>query len=134
VIVALKVSFAIELQLIGGVIIIQILPSVVLGLYTRWFHHWALVAGWVAGMGLSVYMLYVTPSKTAAHFGSASFAFSTWGFDTKVTIWTGAVGLVVNLVVAAALTPLLGRLPRGRDDTSPADYEEADVVAAPGTV
>ena len=66
--------------------------------------------------------------------GSASFAFSTWGFDTKVTIWTGAVGLVVNLVVAAALTPLLGRLPRGRDQTSPADYEEADVVAAPGAI
>ena len=141
VIVVLKVSFAIELQLIGGVIIIEILPSVVFGLYTRWFHHWALVAGWVAGMGLSVYMLYITPSKTAAHFGSASFAFSAWGINTKVTIWTGIVGLVVNLIVATALTPLLGRLPRGRDDTSPADYEEAeapamalDPPAAPGTV
>ena len=140
VIVVLKVSFAIELQLIGGVIIIEILPSVVLGLYTRWFHHWALVAGWVAGMGLSVYMLYITPSKTAAHFGSASFAFSAWGINTKVTIWTGIVGLVVNLIVATALTPLLGRLPRGRDDTSPADYEEGeapamalDPPAAPGT-
>jgi hypothetical protein len=46
-------------------------------------------------MGLSVYMLYVTASKTAAHSGSASFAFSTWGFDTKVTIWTGIVGIAV---------------------------------------
>ncbi len=141
VIVALKVSFAIELQLIGGVIIIEILPAVVFGLYTRWFHHWALVAGWVVGMGLSVYMLYVTSSKTATHFGSASFAFSTWGFNTKVTIWTGIVGLVANLIVASALTPLLGRLPRGRDETSPADYEEGeapamslDPPAAPGTV
>jgi solute:Na+ symporter, SSS family len=135
VIVSLKLSFAIELQLIGGVIVVQILPPVVLGLYTRWFHRWALVAGWVVGMGLSVYMLYVTSSKTAAHFGSASFAFKTWGFDTKMTIWTGIVGLLANLIVAAALTPLLGRLPRGQDDTSPADYEEAEappIALGPG--
>jgi SSS family solute:Na+ symporter len=122
VIVGLKVSFAIELQLIGGVIVIQILPPLVLGLYTRWFHRWALIAGWIAGMGLSIYMLWITPSKTAAHFGSASFAFSSWGFDTKITIWTGIVGVVANLVVAAVLTPLLRRAPRGNDETQPADY------------
>ena len=132
VIVGLKLTFALEFQLIGGVVVIEILPSVVLGLYTRWFHRWALVAGWIVGMGLSVYMLYVTPSKTATHFGSASFAFSTWGFHTSVTIWTGIVGVAANLVVATALTPLLRRLPRGRDETSPADYlkEEAPAMAA----
>jgi hypothetical protein len=74
-------------------------------------------------MGLSIYMLYVTPSKTAVHFGSASFAFKTWGFDTEVTIWTGIVGLVANLIVATVLNPLFGRLPRGHDETSAADYE-----------
>jgi SSS family solute:Na+ symporter len=126
VIVALKVSFAIEFQLIGGVVVIEILPAVVLGLYTRWFHRWALVAGWMVGMGLSLYMLYVTPGKTTNHFGSASFAFSTWGFNTKVTIWTGIVGLIANLIVATVLTLLFARLPRGRDETSPADYEEAE--------
>ena len=131
VIVGLKPSFAIEFQLIGGVVIIQILPAVVLGLYTRWYHRWALAAGWVVGMGLSVYMVYVTPSKTAAHFGSASFAFKTWGFDTKMTIWTGIIGLLANLIVATALTPLLSRLPRGRDETSPADYEDAEAPAIP---
>ncbi|HEY2521153.1 MAG TPA: sodium:solute symporter [Streptosporangiaceae bacterium] len=131
VIVGLKPSFAIEFQLIGGVVIIQILPAVVLGLYTRWYHRWALAAGWVVGMGLSVYMLYVTPSKTAAHFGSASFAFKTWGFDTKMTIWTGIIGLLANLVVATALTPLFSRLPRGRDETSPADYEDEEAPAIP---
>jgi SSS family solute:Na+ symporter len=131
VIVALKVSFAIEFQLIGGVIVIEILPAVVLGLYTRWFHRWALAVGWLVGMGLSIYMLYVTPGKTANHFGSASFAFSTWGFNTKMTIWTGIVGLIANLIVATVLTPLLGRLPRGRDETRPADYEEAEAPPMP---
>ena len=108
-----------------------------LGLYTRWYHRWALVAGWVAGMGLSIYMLWVTPSKTAAHFGSASFAFKTWGFDTKMTIWTGIVGLIANLIVATALTLVLGRLPRGRDETSPTDYEAPTPVGqqhAPGAI
>ena len=131
VIVGLKLTFALEFQLIGGVVVIQILPSVVLGLYTRWYHRWALVAGWVVGMGLSVYMLYITPSTTAAHFGSASFAFSSWGIDTKMTIWTGVVGVVANLVVATALTPLLARLPRGQDETSPGDYVGAEAPPIP---
>jgi solute:Na+ symporter, SSS family len=131
VIIGLKLTFALEFQLIGGVIVIQILPSVVLGLYTRWFHRWALVIGWIVGMGLSVYMLYVTKSTTAAHFGSASFALSTWGFHTKVTIWTGIVGVVANLVVASVLTPVLARLPRGQDETKPGDYFEPEAAPIP---
>lgn len=131
VIVSLKLTFALELQLIGGVIVIQILPAVVLGLYTRWFHRWALVAGWIVGMGLSVWMLYATKSATAAHFGSASFALSSWGLHTKVTIWTGIVGVVANLVVAALLTPLLAWLPQGRDETSQDEFQPAIRVAEP---
>jgi solute:Na+ symporter, SSS family len=63
VLIGLNLSFALEFQLIGGVVIIQILPALVLGPYTRWYHRWSLVVGWIVGMGL-----YVTPSKTAAHF------------------------------------------------------------------
>jgi solute:Na+ symporter, SSS family len=131
VIVSLKLTFALELQLIGGVIVIQILPAVVLGLYTRWFHRWALVAGWIVGMGLSVWMLYVTKSATAAHFGSASFALSRWGLRTKVTIWTGIVGVIANLVVATVLTPLLSWLPRGTDETSPDEIQPPNRIAGP---
>jgi hypothetical protein len=50
-----------------------------------------------------------------------------------VTIWTGIVGVAANLIVAAALIPLFARLPRGRDETSPADYEEAEAAAMPLT-
>jgi hypothetical protein len=39
-------QFSIDLQLIGGVIILQTLPAVALGLYTRWLHRGALIAGW----------------------------------------------------------------------------------------
>ncbi|MBO0834639.1 MAG: sodium:solute symporter, partial [Actinobacteria bacterium] len=126
VIVGLKLTFALEFQLIGGVVVIEILPAVVLGLYTRWFHRWALVVGWIVGMGLSVYMLYVTKSPTANHFGGASFPLSTWGFNTKVTVWTGLVGVAANLIVASVLTPVLAWLPRGKDETRPSDYLEAE--------
>src|SRR4051812_41699606 len=41
---------AINLQLLGGVWIIQTLPSVMIGLLTRWFDRRALMLGWLAGM------------------------------------------------------------------------------------
>jgi len=33
-------KYAIELQLLGGIWIIQTLPTVMLGVYTRWFNSW----------------------------------------------------------------------------------------------
>src|SRR6187551_1219570 len=47
-------QFAIDLQLIGGVLILQTLPSLVIGLYTRWLHPWALISGLVAGLAVGI--------------------------------------------------------------------------------
>ena len=41
---------AINFQLLGGIWILQTFPALVLGLYTRWFHRWALLVGWAVGM------------------------------------------------------------------------------------
>ena len=41
---------AINFQLLGGIWILQTFPVIVFSLYTRWFHKWALLAGWAAGM------------------------------------------------------------------------------------
>src|ERR1035438_1244763 len=41
---------AINFQLLGGIWILQTFPAIVFGLYTRWFHRWALIAGWAIGM------------------------------------------------------------------------------------
>ncbi|MFD0854269.1 sodium:solute symporter, partial [Actinomadura adrarensis] len=49
-ILLLDPEFSIDLQLIGGVIILQTLPAVGLGLFTRWFHRGALIAGWASGL------------------------------------------------------------------------------------
>ncbi|MFG1886002.1 monocarboxylate uptake permease MctP [Micromonospora sp. NPDC049102] len=138
-IVFLDPQFSIDLQLIGGVIILQTLPAVALGLYTRWFHRGALIAGWVAGMGLGVWMLYqiANPATKRAHFGGSAFPLEKFGFDTPKTIYVGIVAVLVNLVVAALATLALkaGRVPDGTDGTSPGDYfvDEGDEKLAPRT-
>jgi Na+/proline symporter len=38
------------LQLLGGIWISQTIPSVIVGLYTRWLNPWALIIGWAAGL------------------------------------------------------------------------------------
>jgi SSS family solute:Na+ symporter len=124
-------QFSIDLQLIGGVIILQTLPSVAIGLYTRWFHRWALVVGWAAGMVSGLWMLYtvkaIAPDGVTVlreHFGSAAFALSNLGIDTKMTIYAGFLAVVINLVVAALATLLfrMTNTPDGEDRTRTEDY------------
>ena len=125
-IVFLDPQFSIDLQLIGGVIILQTLPSVALGLYTRWFHRGALIAGWAAGMIAGFWMLYLTPNAAThrLHFGGSAFALSHLGLDTKVTVYTGFLAVLVNLVVTVVATVILraAKAPDGPDATSDRDY------------
>src|SRR3712207_4901509 len=129
-------QFSIDLQLIGGVIILQTLPSVAIGLYTRWLHRGGLVAGWVAGMAAGLLALYVTqrvgPDGTVVreHFGGSAFALSDLGLDTAVTVYAGFVALLVNLVVTVLVTAALraAGVDPGVDGTADTDYtaERAD--------
>jgi SSS family solute:Na+ symporter len=48
-IIFLPLQYAIQLQLLGGIWISQTIPAVIVGLYTRWFNPWALLAGWACG-------------------------------------------------------------------------------------
>jgi SSS family solute:Na+ symporter len=116
VIIAIDPQFSMDLQLIGGVIVLQTLPSIVLGLYTRWFHRWALLAGWAAGLVAGALMLYNTPNPLTGkqHFGGAQYALSKFGLDSKVTVYTGVIALTVNLVVAVVGTLVLGAARRCR--------------------
>lgn len=132
-ILALDPQFSIDLQLIGGVLILQTLPAVALGLYTRWFHAKALIAGWCAGMAVGLWALYQIPQKlfnadgtvtlTKEHFGGSAFPLSELGFDTKATIYVGAIAIGVNLLVCVLGTlAMRGRVDDGLDLTSPSDY------------
>src|SRR6201982_2504654 len=51
-IVFVPTQSALQLQLLGGIWIIQTLPAVLLGVYTRWFNDWALLIGWGIGMAV----------------------------------------------------------------------------------
>jgi SSS family solute:Na+ symporter len=129
-ILGLNPQFSIDLQLIGGVIILQTLPSVALGLYTRWLHRGGLIAGWVAGMATGLLLVYnipkLNPDGTVAreHFGGSSFALSKFGFDTKSAVYAGFLALLVNLVVAVVATLILRamKVPEGVDGTAESDY------------
>ncbi|MCP2166247.1 monocarboxylate uptake permease MctP [Goodfellowiella coeruleoviolacea] len=126
-------QFSIDLQLIGGVMILQTLPAVAIALYTRWFHVWGLVAGWVVGMGWGLYLLYTIPNPAAnkAHFGGSALTLdkiSLFGWHpfagSSTQIYVGAVAVVANLVVAVVVT-LIARRARvfnGTDQTDPDDY------------
>jgi solute:Na+ symporter, SSS family len=141
VILALEPEFSIDLQLIGGVIILMTLPPIVLGLWRTFAHRWALIAGWAVGMVSGIYMLYVTPNPNTgkAHFGGAQFALEKLGFDTKLTVYTGFLALLLNLAVVVVGSVVLRalRVPAGEDVTVPDDYEadagEPGVRELPGT-
>ncbi|WP_327092877.1 sodium:solute symporter [Nonomuraea sp. NBC_01738] len=125
-ILLLDPQFSIDLQLIGGVIILQTLPAVALGLYTRWFHKGGLIAGWAFGLAAGMWMLYLIPNAAngKAHFGGSAFPLSNFGFDTKITIYAGVIALAVNLIVAVAGTFLFRALKvaDGVDSTNRQDY------------
>jgi SSS family solute:Na+ symporter len=127
---------ALNMQLLGGVWILQTIVSIVGGLYTRWFHRWALLLGWAAGMVYGTIEAYrqvvpvavtklvngepVSTVTGTRHFGSplGDFPFT----DTKVYI--AATALLINLIVAIAITLVLRavKAPAGTDETAPADY------------
>ena len=111
-------SFSINLQLLGGVWIVQTFPAIVIGLYTRWFHRFALVIGWAAGMAYGTIEAWRTPGNGQAHFGASTAPIL--GHVTYIAI----AALVINLVVTVVLTLLfrLARLPDGYDETRSADY------------
>jgi len=126
VIIAIDPQFSIDLQLIGGVVILQTLPSIVFGLYTRWFHRWALLAGWAVGLLMGLWMLYdiANPLTGKAHFAGSQWALSRWGFDTSYTMYVGLLTVAANALVTVVLTLVLRAMkaPTGDDTTDESDY------------
>ena len=109
-------NFVLTLQLLGGVWIIQTLPAVMIGLYTRWFNSWALLLGWAVGMAFGTYAVSLTSFKTATY--------ALVIFGVQVPAFAAVYALLANLVVAAALTLVLNVMasPERRDATVAADY------------
>ena len=111
---------AINFQLLGGIWILQTLPSVVFGLYTRWFHRWALLAGWAVAMVYGTLKAYNASSPTVPHFASSLAPMELIGQLGYIAL----TAFVINVIVAVVLTPILRALksPEGDDRTVMADY------------
>ena len=123
-VVFLPLSYAIQLQLLGGVWIMQTLPAIVIGLYTRWQHPRALFLGWLVGMVLGTWMAW-----------SQGFS-SIFPLHVGGAVWPAYAGLyafVANLIVTAVFTWIFDamRMPRHADQTVDSDYEETAVSGAP---
>ena len=94
-------QYAIELQLLGGIWIMQMVPAILCGLFTRWFSGAALLAGWAAGMAAGTAMVVSMGMKTSVfplHLSGHTFA-----------VYAALPAALVNLVVTALVSTVTGR-------------------------
>jgi SSS family solute:Na+ symporter len=99
----LPTQFALDLQLLGGLWILQTFPSVVFGLFTGWFRAPALLLGWAVG--------FFGGSLVAWSDGLKPLHSLVIGGQTY-TVYVGLLALIANVVVAAVLSGILGALGR----------------------
>ncbi|WP_030929030.1 monocarboxylate uptake permease MctP [Streptomyces sp. NRRL S-646] len=116
-------TVAINFQLLGGIWILQTFPALVGGLFTRWFHRWALLAGWAVGMVYGTVAAYGVASPTnpgQKHFGGSNAEIPGIGQIGYI----GLTSFVLNVLVTVVLTFVLKALkaPEGVDETKPQDY------------
>jgi solute:Na+ symporter, SSS family len=111
---------AINFQLLGGIWILQTFPAIVIGLYTRWMHRWALLIGWAIGMIYGTVLAYQQSSAATKHFGGSLANVPLVG---KLG-YIGMTALVINLVIAVILTFVFRAMKTadGVDQTDPGDY------------
>ena len=119
-ILGLPLTYAIQLQLLGGIWIIQTLPAIVLGLYTRMLDYRGLLVGWAVGIATGTWMA-ISLKLAGSIFTIHLFGMAIPGY---AAVWSLIVNLVVSVVVSA-LVHVVG-MQKGADRTRPEDY--LDVV------
>ncbi|POB11932.1 monocarboxylate uptake permease MctP [Sulfobacillus sp. hq2] len=115
-IVVIPLQYAIYFQTLGGIWILQTVPAIMFGLYTRWFHRWALFLGWLAGMVVGTGMAAAESFKTSLyplHLG-----------HSVILGYAGIWAIIVNIVLTFVLTLIFNAMhvSNGRDETKEADY------------
>ncbi len=85
-------TYSIQLQLLGGVIILQILPSLFLGLYFPKLNKHSLIAGWAVGLALGIAL-----EEVANKFGVLTSSFYTFG---PGLVYIGLLAVAVNIAIA----------------------------------
>jgi SSS family solute:Na+ symporter len=111
-------QYAIQLQLLGGIWMIQTLPAIVPGLYTRWFDYRALLLGWVVGIATGTLM--------AASLGFKSSTFPLELFGYKISGYAAVYALLLNFAVSIVGTLVVRALglQQAPDATQPGDFDD----------
>jgi SSS family solute:Na+ symporter len=111
---------AINFQLLGGVWILQTFPAIVFSLYTRWFHRWALLAGWAVGMVYGTVAAYKVASPATKHFGGSLRNVPALDQMGYIAMTAFAINVVVAVVLSLVLNAV--KVSNGDDETAVADY------------
>jgi solute:Na+ symporter, SSS family len=94
----LPTQYAIDLQLIGGIWILQIFPAIVFGLYRTRLHPVALSLGWFVGLTLGTWLSIALGIKPTVPIHL---------FDATYTVYIGIIALAVNLIISFACSSVL---------------------------
>jgi solute:Na+ symporter, SSS family len=94
----LPVQYALDLQLLGGLWILQTFPALVFGLYTRWFRAEGLLAGWAVGMLWGTWTAWSNGLKPLATISLGEVTYS---------FYVGLGALILNTLVAALVTAVM---------------------------
>ncbi len=95
----LPTKFALDLQLLGGVWILQTFPAVVFGLFFSWFGARALLAGWAAGIVGGSWLALADGIKPVHAVMLAGQSY---------TVYTGLLALALNVAVAVLVQIVAG--------------------------
>ena len=87
-------SYAIQLQLLGGILIVQTLPPIFMGMYVKWLDKNALIVGWFVGILSGLYFIFTIPLNVAGHTLVTSLMSTPLGL-----LYVAAVSLFLNVVV-----------------------------------
>jgi SSS family solute:Na+ symporter len=105
----LPTQYALDLQLLGGLWILQTFPALVFGLFTRWFRAEGLLLGWAVGIGWGSWTAWQNGLKPLAtvDLGGVAYVF-----------YVGLGALILNIAVAAIVTLIVARVLPDRHDTA----------------
>ena len=95
-------TYAIQLQLLGGIIIVQTMPAVFLGLFFRRMNKHSLIVGLLAGEFVGIYLVELKNSFGILY--SSTYAVNPWGL-----LYIGLIALAVNLAIVAVWSLVLPR-------------------------
>jgi SSS family solute:Na+ symporter len=90
----LPTQFALDLQLLGGMWILQTFPAVIFGLFLRWFTARALFIGWLAGFASGTWIAWSDGLKPLHKLTLGGAEFS---------IYVGLIALAINIAVAVVV-------------------------------